>query len=102
MAAMTPEPVAPGPSSVVQAQATPATASPARQSRDRSFEKLTRSYFGPVANKAVIDTAQFDRFRVISPKTRHPALNRGIEIENHAAGAGIPYHAPQPEKRRHA
>jgi hypothetical protein len=46
------------------------------------------------------DTGQFDRFRVISPKSLHKGLNGGIGIEDQAAGAGIPYHAPDPEKRR--
>jgi len=46
----------------------------------------------------VIDTGQFDRFRVIAPKTLHQSLNSDVEIENQAAGMGIPYHALQPEK----
>jgi hypothetical protein len=48
-----------------------------------------------------MDTGQFDRFRVISSKSLHKGLNGGFEIEiDQAAGAGIPYHAPDPEKRR--
>jgi hypothetical protein len=47
-----------------------------------------------------MDTGQFDRFRVISPKSLHNGLKGGFEIEDQAAGAGIPYHAPDPEKRR--
>jgi hypothetical protein len=37
---------------------------------------------------------------VISPKSLPKDLNGGFEIEDQAAGAGIPYHAPGPEKRR--
>jgi hypothetical protein len=51
-------------------------------------------------DKIGTDTGQSDRFRVISPKSLHKDLNGGIEIEDQAAGAGIPYHAPDPEKRR--
>jgi hypothetical protein len=47
-----------------------------------------------------MDTGQFDRFRVISPKSLHNGLKGGIQIEDQAAGAGIPYHAPDSEKRR--
>jgi hypothetical protein len=47
-----------------------------------------------------MEPGQFDRFRVISPKSLHNGLNGGFEIEDQAAGAGIPYHAPHPEKRR--
>jgi hypothetical protein len=47
-----------------------------------------------------MDTGQFDRFRVISPKSLHNGLKGGIGIDDQAAGAGIPYHAPDPEKRR--
>jgi hypothetical protein len=46
------------------------------------------------------DSGQFDRFRVISPKSLHKGLNGGFGIDDQAAGAGIPYHAPDPEKRR--
>src|SRR6266699_460309 len=60
------------------------------------------SYFGPVADEVVIDTAQLDRFGVISSKPLNQGLNRSIEIENQAAGVGIPYHALQPEKGRNA
>ena len=60
------------------------------------------SYFGPVADQIVIDTSQFDRFRVISPKTFDQGLDRGVEIEDQAAGVSISYHALQPEKRRNA
>ena len=79
-----------------------ATASPARQSQQMSLDSVTCSYFGPVADKVVIDTSQFDRFRVISPKPHHQGLNRSIEIKNQAARMRISYHALQPEKRRHA
>ena len=76
-----------------------------RQRRDRSQvvarEIDMTSYFGPVADEVVIDTGQFDRFGVVSPKPLHQGLDRGIEIEDQAAGVGIPYHALQPEKRRH-
>jgi hypothetical protein len=47
-----------------------------------------------------MDTGQFDRFRVISPKSLRKRLNGGIEHQ--AAGVSIPYHALQPEKRRNA
>jgi hypothetical protein len=50
----------------------------------------------------VIDTGQFDRFRVISPETLHKDLDGDIEVEDQAAGLSIPYHALQPEKRRNA
>src|SRR5712672_4750426 len=79
-----------------------ATASPARKSQQMSLDSVTCSYFGPVADKVVIDTSQFDRFRVVSPKPHHQGLNRGIEIENQAARMCISYHALQPEKRRNA
>jgi hypothetical protein len=46
------------------------------------------------------NSGQFDRFRVISPKSLPKGLNGGIEVKDQAAGAGIPYHAPDPEKRR--
>jgi hypothetical protein len=46
------------------------------------------------------DSGQFDRFRVVSPKLLPKGLNGGIGIEDQAAGADIPYHAPDPEKRR--
>jgi hypothetical protein len=48
----------------------------------------------------VIDTGQFDRFRVISPQPLHQGLDSGIEIEDHAAGVSISYHALEPDKRR--
>ncbi len=55
-----------------------------------SREKETcSSYFGPVADQVVIDTGQFDRFEVVSPKPLHQGLDRGIEIEDQAAGVGI-------------
>jgi hypothetical protein len=46
------------------------------------------------------DSGQIDRFSVTSPKSLPNGLNGGIEIEEQPAGAGIPYHAPDPEKRR--
>src|SRR6187431_1501029 len=75
--------------------APPATASPARRPPQMSSrEKETcSSYFGPVADQVVIDTGQFDRFRVVSPKPLHQGLDRCIEIEDQAAGMGISYHA---------
>src|SRR5215213_6943035 len=81
----------------------PATASPVRRPPQMSSrEKETcSSYFGPVADQVVIDTGQFDRFRVVSPKPLHQGLDRGIEIEDQTAGVSIPYHALQPEKRCH-
>ena len=42
------------------------------------------SYFGPVADKVVIDTGQFDRFGVISPKPFDQGQNRGVEVETQA------------------
>src|SRR5215211_2242745 len=60
------------------------------------------SYFGPVADKVVIDAGQFNRFRIISAQTLDQSLNGGVEIEDQAAGVSIPYHALQPEERRHA
>jgi len=83
----------PGPLFAAQAMGKPATASPARGSNRKSLEKLTHSYFGPGADEIGTNTGQFDRFRVISPKTLHKGLNRGIEIEDQAAGVSIPYHA---------
>src|SRR5258708_5084381 len=77
-----------GPFSAGRTRTTPAAASPARISPQMSLENVTCSYFGPVADKVVIDPGQFDRFRVISPKPLHQGLNRGIEIENQAAGVG--------------
>jgi hypothetical protein len=61
---------------------------------------VTHSYFGPGADEIAIEPGQFDRFRVISPKSLSKSLKGGFEIEEQAAGAGIPYHAPGPEKRR--
>jgi hypothetical protein len=46
------------------------------------------------------DSGQFDRFRINSPKSLHKGLDGRIGIEDQAAGAVIPYHAPDPEKRR--
>src|SRR4051794_31307271 len=85
------------------ATAPPATALPARKPPQMSSrEKETcSSYFGPVADQVVIDTGQFDRFRVVSPKPLHQGLDRCIEIEDQAAGMSIPYHALEPEKRCH-
>jgi hypothetical protein len=37
---------------------------------------------------------------VISPKSLAKGLNGGFEIEDQAAAERIPYHAPDPEKRR--
>src|SRR6266571_2295622 len=91
--------VQPAPSSAGPMKAQPATAPPMRRSRQRSCEQSGYSYFGPVADKVVIYAGQFDRFRVISPKPLHQGLDRAIEIENQAAGVGIPYHALEPEKR---
>jgi hypothetical protein len=47
----------------------------------------------------MIDTGQFDRFRVISPR---PLYNRlfDVDIEENAAGVSIRYHALHPEKSR--
>src|ERR1700736_3576971 len=87
---------------VAQTMTSPATASPARQSRQMSLDNVKCSYFGPVADRIRIDTGQFDRFRVISPNPLHQGLDHNIEIENQAAGIGISYHAPQPEKRDNA
>ena len=87
---------------VAQTMRSRATASPARKSQQMSLDSVTCSYFGPVADKVVIDTSQFDRFRVISPKPHHQGLNRSIEIKNQAARMRISYHALQPEKRRNA
>ena len=90
-----------GPRSAAQTKATPATASPAQAPHMISREKSDMSsYFGPVADQVVIDTGQFDRFGVVPPKPLHQGLNRGVEIEDQAAGVGISYHALQPEKRR--
>src|SRR5439155_24914690 len=83
--------------------APPATASPApRSPQISSREKETcSSYFGPVADQVVIDTGQFDRFRVVSPQPLHKGLDRGVKIEDQATGVRIPYHALEPEKRCH-
>jgi hypothetical protein len=53
-----------------------------------------------MADKVAIDTDQFDRFRVTSPKRLHQDLYSGIEIEDHAARVSISYHALEPQKRR--
>src|ERR1700728_988293 len=102
-AAPPPVPVAaargPAPLSAAPAKATP---SPAQRLRQRSLEKVMCSYFGPAADQIVIDTSQFDRFRVISPETPDQCLDCGVEIEDQTAGVSISYHALQPEKRRHA
>src|ERR1700761_5860457 len=71
---------------VAQTEATPATPSPARGLPRMPFGTLRSSYFGPVADQVVIDTGQFDRFGVISPKTLHQRLNGRVEVENQAAG----------------
>src|SRR4051794_34030266 len=87
------------PSSAAQARAMPITASPALGSPRKSLQNVTHSYFGPAAEEIAIEPGQFDRFGVISSRSLRKRLN-GFEIEDHAAGAGIPYHAPGPEKRR--
>jgi hypothetical protein len=46
-----------------------------------SLEKVTCSYFGPVADQVVTDTGQFDRFEVISLAPLHHGLERSNEIE---------------------
>src|SRR4051812_8479808 len=74
--------------SAAQTTGKPATASPARGSHHRSLEKLTHSYVGPVKDRIGIDSGQFDRFRVISPKSLHKGPDGGCEIEHQAAGAG--------------
>jgi hypothetical protein len=66
---------------VAQTMMTRATASPARKSQQMSLDSVACSYFGPVADKVVIDTGQFDRFRVTSPKPLHQGLNRSTKIE---------------------
>jgi hypothetical protein len=53
-----------------------------------------------LADEFVIDTGQFDRFRVISPSTLHKGLNGGIDVEDQAVSVSIPYHALDLEKRR--
>jgi hypothetical protein len=88
------------PPSVALMTATPASSSPARRSQQMSLEKVTYSYFGPVADKVVIDTGQSDRFRVLA-QVAPPRPDRRIEVEIQAAGVGLSYHALQPEKRRH-
>src|SRR5438445_13568925 len=88
------------PAAAARPKARRATASRAR-SLQTSRDRESYSYFGPVADQVVIDTGQFDRFRVIAPEPLHQGLNRRIEIEDQAAGVGIPYHTLQPEKRRY-
>ena len=88
------------PISAAPAMGRPATASPVR-SQQQSRANVRSSCFGPVADKVVIDTGQFDRFRVISPQPLHQGLDSGIEIEDHAAGVSISYHALEPDKRRY-
>ena len=90
------------PLAVAQTMMSPATASPARKSQQMSLDNVTCSYLRPVADRIEIDTGQFDRFRVISPNPLHRGPDHNIEIENQAAGIGISYHAPQPEKRDNA
>src|SRR3954447_21423916 len=67
--------------SAAQTTGKPATASPARGSHRRSLEKLTHSYVGPVKDRIGIDSGQFDRFGVISPKSLPKRLNGGCEID---------------------
>jgi hypothetical protein len=69
------------PFAVAQTMKSRATASPAQKSQQMSLDSVACSYFGPVADKVVIDTGQFDRFRVTSPKPLHQGLNRSTEIE---------------------
>jgi hypothetical protein len=42
-----------------------------------------------LADEFVIDTGQFDRFRVISPSTLHKGLNGGIDVEDQAVSVSI-------------
>ena len=51
-----------------------------------------------MADQIMINTGQFHRFGIVSPKTLDQRLDRGIEIENQAASLGIADHALQPEK----
>jgi hypothetical protein len=78
----------------------PVTASPALGSPRKSLQNASLSCFGPRADEIAIEPGQFDRFRVISPKSLPKDLNGGFEIEDQAAGVAIPYHAPGLEKRR--
>jgi hypothetical protein len=71
--------------SVAPMTATPATVSLAQRSQQMSLEKVTCSYFGPVADQVATDTGQFDRFEVISSEPLHHGLERRYEIENQAA-----------------
>src|SRR5436305_6893057 len=84
------------PFSAAQARAMPVTASPALGSPRKSLQNVTHSYFGPAADEIAIEPGQFDRFRVISSKSLPMDLSGGFELEDQAAGAGIPYHAPGP------
>ena len=68
--------------SVAPMTATPATA---QRSQQMPLEKVTCSYFGPVADQVATDTGQFDRFEVISSEPLHHGLERRYEIENQAA-----------------
>jgi hypothetical protein len=53
----------------------------------------------PGSGSGWIDAGQFDRFRVIAPKTFHQGLNCSVGVLYQAAGVGIPYHALPREKR---
>lgn len=86
--------------SVARMKAALASASPARTAHDRSLEKVTCSYFGPVRKDCHRCPGQSDGASVISPKPSYQTPNCGIEIEDRAADADIRYHAMPSEKRR--
>ena len=46
----------------------------------------------------MIDAGQPDRFGVVTPEPLDQRLDRGVEIEDHAARMGVADHALQPEK----
>ena len=60
------------------------------------------SYLGPVADEVVIDAGELDDFRIVAAEPRDKSLNRGVEIEYHAARMGVADHALQPEERSNA
>ena len=77
----------------------PTPASP-RRSQLQSRANVRGSYLDSLADKALLNTAQFDRFRDNSAKPLHQDLDSDIELEDRAARVCISYHALQPEKRR--
>src|SRR5262249_36114667 len=67
--------------------------------REQPSNGTMSSYFGPVADQIVIDAGQFDGLGIVASEPFSQALDRRIEIEDHATCMCIPYHALQPEKR---